>query len=174
MVCCGISLYVMNFNPMNKLLLILLFFSSLVQIGCKSKPKFDYNYEMVCQYQGKGGSYFLKVFTYGKDEQDAIRKAKYSVIHGVLFKGVSSGQCGNYPPICHKTYEENSKYFDDFFSSGSYLKYVNVSNDYSIPAEDRVKTPNGLKIGVMVSVNYEALKTEMEKLGYSLKLNKIF
>ncbi len=164
----------MNFNAMKKSIFFLSVALVICLIGCKSKPKFDYNYEMVCQYPGNSNSYFLKVFTYGKDEQDAIRKAKYSAVHGVLFKGVTGGKCTSKPAICHKSYEENAKFFDQFFSSGAYLKYVNVSNDYSIPAEDRVKTPNGLKIGVMVSINYEALKSEMEKMGYSLKLNGIF
>lgn len=157
--------------------IIVLFVASIIVLNlssCKSKPKFDFNYEMVCQYPGPKNTYFLKVYTYGKDEVDAIKKAKYSAIHGVLFKGVNGGNCTSKPAICQKSYAENQKYFDNFFSSGAYLQFVNVSNDYSIPAEDRVKTPNGLKIGVMVSINYESLKKEMEKQGYSLKLDGIF
>lgn len=147
-----------------------------IGIGTSCKSQFDYNYEIACQNEGAGGNtYFVKVFVYSKNYKEALKKAKYQAIHGVLFKGLSAGNCGSKPAICSIAYEEAIEYFDNFFKSGKYLQYINLSNDYVVPSSDRTILPDGsLKLGVLVSVNYQALKSEMIKQGYSKSFGGAF
>jgi hypothetical protein len=45
---------------------------------------------------------------------------------------------------------------------GKYMKYVNLSNDGSVAAEDRLRIGREYKIGVLVSVNVTQLRKFLE------------
>lgn len=126
-----------------------------------------YGYEMTCLGVGSEGSNLLKVYSYGKNYDKAVKQAKHDAVHGILFKGiVGSNGCANQPAMV-KPQEQvaNQAFFDEFFKKGEYLRFVNISNDGSIGATDRLKVGSMYKIGVTVSVQKDALRKYLEQAG---------
>ena len=126
-----------------------------------------YGYEMTCLGVGSVGSNLLKVYSYGKNYDKAVKQAKHDAVHGILFKGiVGSNGCANQPAMV-KPQEQvaNQAFFDEFFKKGEYLRFVNISNDGSIGATDRLKVGSMYKIGVTVSVQKDALRKYLEQAG---------
>ena len=59
-----------------------------------------YGYEMTCLGVGSEGSNLLKVYSYGKNYDKAVKQAKHDAVHGILFKGiVGSNGCANQPAM---------------------------------------------------------------------------
>lgn len=126
-----------------------------------------YGYEMTCLGVGSEGSNLLKVYSYGKNYDKAVKQAKHDAVHDILFKGiVGSNGCANQPAMV-KPQEQvaNQAFFDEFFKKGEYLRFVNISNDGSIGATDRLKVGSMYKIGVTVSVQKDALRKYLEQAG---------
>jgi hypothetical protein len=70
---------------------------------------------------------------------------------------------------------EKQEYFDDFFADGGkYLKFVNVTGDGSVAAEDRLKVGKEYKIGVVLSVNVDGLRKDLEAAGVVKSLSSGF
>ncbi len=162
----------------NKLLLLALSFtflfvgitSTFSQAKKKAKRDMeDYRYEIECVGIGVQGTYLVKVWTYSKKPKIAIAQAKKNAVHGIIFKGfVGGGQgCTSQKPLAGPDVEEkNSEFFDKFFADGGdYNKYVAVSNDGAIDAGDRLKVGKEYKIGVVVSVMKDQLRSDLEKAG---------
>lgn len=126
-----------------------------------------YGYEMTCLGVGSEGSNLLKVYSYGKNYDKAVKQAKHDAVHGILFKGiVGSNGCANQPAMV-KPQEQvaNQAFFDEFFKKGEYLRFVNISNDGSVSGADRLKVGSMYKIGVTVSVQKDALRKYLEQAG---------
>lgn len=126
-----------------------------------------YGYEMTCLGVGSEGSNLLKVYSYGKNYDKAVKQAKHDAVHGILFKGiVGSNGCANQPAMV-KPQEQvaNQAFFDEFFKKGEYIRFVNISNDGSIGATDRLKVGSMYKIGVTVSVQKDALRKYLKQAG---------
>jgi hypothetical protein len=61
---------------------------------------------------------------------------------------------------------EKQEFFDNFFADGGkYMKFVNVTGDGSVAAEDKLKVGKEYKIGVVVSVNVAGLRKDLEAAG---------
>lgn len=134
--------------------------------SCASQQQV-FGYEMTCLGVGSEGSNLLKVYSYGKNYDKAVKQAKHDAVHGILFKGiVGSNGCANQPAMV-KPQEQvaNQAFFDEFFKKGEYLRFVNISNDGSIGATDRLKVGSMYKIGVTVSVQKDALRKYLEQAG---------
>ena len=54
---------------------------------------------------------------------------------------------------------------DSFYDGGKYMKFVSVSGDGSIAAEDRLKVGKEYKIGVVISVSKDNLRKDLEDAG---------
>jgi GTP-sensing pleiotropic transcriptional regulator CodY len=54
------------------------------------------------------------------------------------------------------------------------MKFVTVSGDGSVAAEDRMKVGKRYKIGVIVSVNVSELRKDLEAAGIIRSLNSGF
>lgn len=137
---------------------------ALTTLSCSTPT---YGYEMTCLGVGSEGSNLLKVYSYGKNYDKAVKQAKHDAVHGILFKGiVGSNGCANQPAMV-KPQEQvaNQAFFDEFFKKGEYLRFVNISNDGSIGATDRLKVGSMYKIGVTVSVQKDALRKYLEQAG---------
>lgn len=128
---------------------------------------------------GTQGTYLIKVWSYFKKADLAIEQAKKNAVHGIIFKGFGgmggvSGQrplAGNNPNL----EEEKKEFFSEFFADGGkYMKFVNVSNDGSISPRDRLKVGKEYKIGVIVSVNVEMLRKDLENAGIIKRLGAGF
>jgi hypothetical protein len=70
---------------------------------------------------------------------------------------------------------EKQDFFKDFFADGGkYMKFVNVTGDGSVRSEDRLKIGKEYKIGVVVSVNVQLLRSDLESAGIIRGLNSGF
>lgn len=144
-----------------------------------------WNYEIECVGVGNEGEYLVKVFSFfkSKRKQD-LELAKKNALHAVIFKGVSSDnsrKCVSQPALVKdaNVEEQKSEYFDDFFKiGGKYKKFVNLTAGGAVRAGDRLQVKIGkkkyLKIGVVVSINKDLLRTELESAGIIRKLNSGF
>lgn len=62
--------------------------------------------------------------------------------------------------------QEKIEFFDSFFADGGkYMKFVTVSGDGAVAAQDRMKVGKEYKIGVVVSVMYDQLRKDLEAAG---------
>jgi hypothetical protein len=61
---------------------------------------------------------------------------------------------------------EKEDFFKPFFEDGGkYMKFVSMSNDGAVAAEDRMKVGKEYKVGVVLSVNVSALRKDLEAAG---------
>jgi len=156
-------------------LLLLFFMAANIVIVAGGKKK-EYRYEIVPVGVGSQGSLLIKVYSYAKNEKDAIELAKENAVHGVLFKGVVGGNGASAQPAIVKPEEKekNQDFFDDFFKSGRYLQFVSLSSDGTVSPDDRLKVGNLYKIGIIVSVNKADLRKYLESEGVIKKFGSIF
>jgi len=154
------------------ILIALLGLTSLVSAQARKKADKDtknWRYELEAAGVGTQGSYLVKVWSYSKNPKVAIEQAKKNAVHGVVFKGFTGkpGVPGQKALASSPNVEqEKQEFFDDFFAdNGKYMKYVSESGDGSIAAEDRLKAGKEYKIGIVVSVNVDALRKDLEAAG---------
>ena len=147
-------------------------FTSTAQMFSKKKSKKDthnFRYEIQCIGEGKQGTYAIKVFSYSKKPNVAIEAAKRNAVHGIIFKGISGGECVNKPALARSANLEQEKadFFKDFFANGGkYSKFVVASTDGAIEAGDVTKvSKKEFKVGVNVSVNVSLLRKDLEAAG---------
>ncbi|HMI07925.1 MAG TPA: hypothetical protein VK528_10295 [Flavobacterium sp.] len=130
----------------------------------------EWRYEIECSGIGSDGTYLVKVWSYSKKPEIAILQAKKNAVHGVIFKGFGGGprECTSQRPLASdpNIEDEKSDYFDKFFEDGGqYMKYVTESSDGSIDAHDRLKIGKEYKIGIIVSIQKEKLRQDLEAAG---------
>lgn len=154
------------------LLAILVGVSSIAFAGAKNKANKDtknWRYDIEAAGVGTQGSYLVKVWSYSKKANVAMEQCKKNAVHGVIFKGFAGTQgvpgqkaLASSPSI----EQEKQDFFDEFFADGGkYMKYVYESTSGAVAAEDRLKVGKEYKIGVVVSVNVDALRKDLEAAG---------
>ncbi len=163
------------------LFIIILGFSVAVNAQKKKKADKDtekWRYEIECVSVGAQGSYLIKVWSYSKKSTIAINQAKKNAVHGIIFQGFTgSGSGCTQKPLTNNPALEQEKevFFKDFFADGGkYMKFVSVTGDGSIAAEDRIKVGKEYKIGVVVSVSKDELRKDLEAAGIIKSLNSGF
>ena len=133
------------------------------------KETFEWRYEIEVVNTGASGTKQVKVWTYSKKADVAIEQAKKNAVHGILFKGMPNNGAvtGEKPIIKDPNVESSQKeFFDDFFQDGGkYAKYVTLVNNGAIAPGDRMKIGKEYKIGVVVSINSDALRKDLEAAG---------
>lgn len=160
-------------------LLISASFSASAQARKKAnKDTENFRYEIEAVNTGAQGTYLIKVWSYSKKPNIAIEQAKKNAVHGVVFKGFmgKQGVPGQKALVSDPNIEEEKgEFFDAFFAdNGDFLKYVNVSGDGTIAAEDRMKVGKEYKMGVIVSVDVANLRKALENAGIVKKLDAGF
>lgn len=168
-------------------LVLFLFISTIVFGQSKRKREqmlnLKWKYEVECVNVGSQGEYLVKVFSYTKKKQLDQELALRNALHAVIFKGVYSKtrNCVKQPPLVKDANleEQKSEYFNDFFKTGGkYKKFVDLTTGGAVSATDRFRVKIGkkkyYKIGVVVSVNKDLLRTELEAAGIIRKLNSGF
>jgi hypothetical protein len=137
-----------------------------------------WRYEIEAVQTGTQGSYLIKVWSYSKKPVVATEQSKKNAIHGIIFKGFTgiSGVPGQSPLTSNINIEvEKEEFFTKFFDEGgSYMKFVSMSNDGAVAAEDRMKIGKEYKIGVIVSVNVAELRKYLEASGIIRSLSSGF
>lgn len=170
---------------MKKLIQItaILLFGITIAISAQARKKADkdtenWRYEIECAGVGTQGTYLIKSWSYSKKPNVALEQAKKNAVHGVVFKGFAGkqGVPGQKALASNPNIEqEKAEFFKDFFADNSkYMKYVNVSGDGSVAAGDRMKVGKEYKVGVVVSVNVSALRTDLEQAGIIKSLGSGF
>lgn len=149
------------------ILCLIALFAGAVSVSAEKKQTREFRYEIVSMGTGAQGTDLIKVYSYAKKEKDAVELAKMNAVHGVLFKGVAatSGTAKQPALVKPQEKENNQDFFDNFFDSGAYQNYVNLSSDGTVDPKDRMKVGKEYKIGIVVSVNKADLKKYLESEG---------
>lgn len=146
---------------------------SNAQLNKQKKANEDteaWKYEIECVGIGKPGTKVIKVWSYSKKASIANGQAKKNAVHGLIFQGYSGGGQGctsqkalaSDPAVAH----QKKEFFDDFFADGGkYMKFVSHSGD-STPEVIGVKLKKyKYKVGVVVTVNTNDLRKDLEAAG---------
>lgn len=148
-------------------ILLSLIFSCAQKRADRDTHAFRYELEPVST--GAQGTYLIKVWTYSSKPEIAISQAKKNAVHGVIFKGFAgTGRVqGQRPLATNPNLEfERKDFFEPFFERhGPYQRYVSITGDGSVRAEDRLRVGNEYKIGVVVSVDVANLRKHLEEAG---------
>ena len=139
-------------------------------------PKWRYEIEAV--QTGVQGTYLIKVWSYSKKPDVAIEQSKKNAIHGIIFKGFAGkSSVPGQSPLANNVNleEEKADFFKPFFAEGGkYMKFVSLSNDGAVAAEDRMKIGKEYKIGLIVAVNVAELRKDLENAGIIRSLSSGF
>lgn len=159
--------------------LIILSNNSFAQAKKKAdKDTEAWRYEIEVVQTGVQGTYLIKVWSYSKKPEVAIEQSKKNAVHGIIFKGFPGKEriAGQSPLSSNVNLEEEkSDYFKPFFSDGGkYMKFVSLTNDGAVAAEDRMKIGKEYKIGLVVSVNVAELRKDLENAGVIRSLSSGF
>lgn len=158
------------------ILLIIAMLSFSIAMNAQAGKKADkdteeWRYEIECVGTGAQGTYLVKVWSFSKNPDVAMEQAKKNAVHGIIFKGFAGGGqgCTSQKPLASNpnVEQEKEEFFKDFFADGGkYMKFVSVSNNGAIGAGDRLKiSKKEYKIGVVVSVQKDALRKDLEAAG---------
>ena len=143
-----------------------------------NKETLQWRYELEAVSTATQGAYLVKVWSYSKKPAVAMEQSKKNAVHGIIFKGFSGkqGVPGQKPLSSNPNLEtEKSDFFSTFFSDGGkYMKYVTLSGDGSVAAEDRMKIGKEYKVGVIVTVNVSTLRKDLEDAGIIRSLSSGF
>lgn len=129
--------------------------------------------------QGAQGTYLVKVWSYAKKAETATQQAPKNAVHGILFKGYAaynngSTRIANQKPIVSDPAIEsqNEEFFKDFFTDGgAYAKFVTLVGN---GASDVIKVGKEYKVGVVVSVQKDALRKYLEDAKIIKSMGSMF
>ncbi|NWJ50256.1 MAG: hypothetical protein HXX14_05280 [Bacteroidetes bacterium] len=168
---------------MNLILIMMIGFSVLVQAQRKKQKQEDrdtqaWRYEIEAVNTGVQGTYLIKVWSYSSSPNAAIEQSKKNAVHGIMFKGFNGSQgVPGQKALCPDPNSEiaNEDFFRPFFSDGGkYMKFVNITNDGAVAAQDIIRIGKEYKIGLIVSVNVAALRKDLEDAGIIKSLSNGF
>ena len=130
----------------------------------------EWYYELeACSAPYKGASN-IKVWSYGANAVVARDQAMKNAVHGVIFRGIPgnpSKRINALPPLVDEFGAEDKygEFFDRFFADGGdYLRYVTKTGSDSTNEVLKYDRKN-YKVGVIVTVQYDALREMLEKNG---------
>jgi hypothetical protein len=163
-----------NKNNMKYLLLILTLFSYNSFAQKTINNIYTSNYQVEFLRTGIDGTTLFKIYSYGKNTNQAIENAKADAIKAILFKGIPGSDVA-YPLISPQSIiEKHSPFLGSFFESKKYLDFITIANDGSISGEDRIKVGNKYKIGLIVSINKNRLREYLQNEKIIDKLSQGF
>lgn len=111
------------------------------------------------------GMVMVKVWSYSKRSDLAMKQCRKNAVHGVIFRGYAGSGSSSHRPLVTDAAIESVKadFFEAFFSEdGPYARYVGSMMDGS--AEIR-KVGREYKVGVVVMVNKTMLRKHLEDAG---------
>ena len=141
----------------------------------KKKKKADENtmewyYELEAYAAPYKGSCDVKVWSYGPDVITARDQAMKNAVHGAIFRGVpgnSSKRLTALPPLVEDIMAEqnNKAFFDAFFMNGG--PYLRFATKTMADGNDEILKygKKNYKVGVIVTVQYDALRKALEQQG---------
>ena len=152
-------------------LLVLLIVGFSLSANAQAAKKADkqtvqWRYEVECVSTGAAGSYLVKVWSYSKKTKVALDQAKKNAVHAIVFQGFTGSGAGcTQKPLTNNPALEQEKqtFFTDFFADGGkYMKFVSASGDGT---PEVIKVGKEYKVGVVVSVQKDLLRKDLEAAG---------
>ena len=121
-----------------------------------------FDFKTQCLNIDPNGTLTLRAWGSGANKSKAIAHAQRKALESVIFDGITNGavNCDKRPLIFTVNARERYKvYFDNFFSSDIYKKYVTLDNKKN----SRIKSSNSTMEtwGVVVYVNRDALRQHL-------------
>jgi hypothetical protein len=165
-------------KKLNLLMLVVFSVCLFTNVSAQVRKEFkklwasDMVYEVTVVGVGTDGTKLLKVWGYDKNADLAKIDARKNAVAACLFKGaVGSRELVVKPILANPSdADKHQAYFEKFFETGGkYEMYVGITNDAT--GKDIVKMAKGYKVGVVVSVNHDQLRKEMENQGIVKKLS---
>lgn len=125
------------------------------------------------------GSKVVKIWSVAPSADAAIKQAPKNAVHAVIFKGVPRDRYGVGVVALDNTSKadiEHAAFFENFFADGGkYMQFVTLVNNGNIAAGDLMKIDKkNYKVGVLVTVRYDALRKYLESEGVIRSLSSGF
>ena len=164
---------------MKKILLLILSVVLMMPVFAGSKRKADkdtehFRYEIECAGNGVQGTYLVKVWSYSRKPSVAAEQCKKNAVHGIIFKGYTAmNGCVAQRALAQNpgVEVEYADFFKQFFSDkGDYYRYVSLTET----AQEVIKVGKEYKVGVIVSVQKDDLRTALEQAGVIRSLSQGF
>ena len=167
---------------MNRILIVALAFVCFaLNANAKKDKTVEYNYELVTVKNGGGatsGFRIFKVWSYCKKKELLTQEiCMRNAVHGVIFKGLAGDDAigGQMKALVPEGVGEHKDYFDNFFDSGDFKQFIQLTSKGAQQAGDVVKTANKeWKVGLVVQVNVNALRKRLEADGIIMSTQDIF
>ena len=138
----------------------------------------EWRYEMESVGIGTQGVKQIKVWSYSRYPETAKEQSKKNAIHGVCFRGYSSGAStkGKARLVTAANEQKFEKFFVDFFNEGGdYMRFVEYTGDGEIGMGDLIKVgKKEFKVGVVLKVDFDGLRAYLEEQGVVAKLGGRF
>jgi hypothetical protein len=153
--------------------------SAVAQKKKADKDTQQWRYEIEAAGVGQQNTVQIKVWSYSTKAEVALEQAKKNAVHGIVFRGFAANDKArvSQKALCSNPNAENehADFFKSFFADGGkYLKYVQLVNNGAIDAGDRIKIGKEYKIGVVIIVDKDALRKDLEEAGIIKKLGSGF
>jgi len=114
------------------------------------------------------GSQTLRVWAFGKDDDEAVERARKNAVRDVLFKGITKGVAGcNQRPLVPEVNarEKYADYFDSFFANGGpYREFVSGA-DERLYGREETRNSLGVRSTVVVRVLRPELRMRLKQDG---------
>jgi len=155
---------------MKKLLLFVFAVTICCGEVCAKNDLSDYDYELETAWDFTSANVdfvIFKVWSFAK-KRDMITQdiGLRNAIHGLLFKGLAGDDVGhgNVPALVPEGYDCHREYFDEFFRSGDFRQFVQLTSRGAQQAGDVIKiSSKRYKVGLLVQVNKTALRKRLEQ-----------
>lgn len=137
----------------------------------------EWRYELETQATGLQSTKVVKIWSFSKDPKIAQRQAPKNAVHGIIFRGAPGNKTTRVtqilPLVTDSSVEsKNADFFDAFFADGGdFMRYVTVTSGVNDIQKIEKKM---YKVGVVVTVQYDALRKMLEEKGIVRKLNSGF
>lgn len=151
--------------------------------AAKKKYKFDteHSYSVMQINSAKQGTVMVKAWAVDKNPDKAIEQAKMDAVAAILFTGANPdprkagmGISGVRALSSKTDYMNHKEFFDNFFTSGDFMMYVqDINADYP-SGENNIKVPKGRKVGINLIILYDALRKLLEENGIIESLDSHF
>ena len=175
-------------NKIQSSIIVLLFISiNSLQLSAQRRQKKELKYDNSYDYKletiavGVEGTKLVKVWEYGKKPKSAIINAKKTAVACAIFKGlpsVNNRDKTKTPAMIRedKLSDKQILFLREFFNTGGgYLEYVKRTTTSPPSGRDRIKLKRRkYKIGIIVSVYFDELRTKLEEEGIVKSLDNGF
>lgn len=142
-------------------------------LACQAKSyPFKYNKErsVTISQSSVPGTKIVRVVSFARNAKKAMDLALQDAVYAAIFTGLyGDGEFESVPPILTegaKDYQNNKKYFDQFFKKGEFLSFARHVNSEFPSGLNNVSSPKGRKVTVYIVVDYTGLAKLLGDKGF--------